>query len=208
MDISTSRMRDWRARLSRRFIFGLLIVVALCAGAVSSGSTGKIPQQGNAKVNTQNAGSTAGDERKLEFVVSVENHKWKKGEPILVKLRVHNAGKDPIGGICSFELRDPLTGNDPYKQGRNLWAPVFVKAEGIQPITGSGSSRLNPGQTIELEVDLNKLNWGTAIQSMWPNENLSQKGATGDYELSFSMNVYPRGTSEKIESNKVKVSIN
>jgi len=83
-----------------------------------------------------------------------------KGDPILVKLRAHNAGKVTVAGICSFQLDDPTAGNDPFKEGRNLRAPVVVRAAGIksaEAIPGEiVSSRLTPGEAIETEVDLNK----------------------------------------------------
>ena len=211
MDMSTLCMRYEIVRLSRRFIFGLLVVVALSACAVSLARTGDPPHEGHPKVKTQNVGTTNSDLPELEFLISVENQQWKRRGPIPVKLRLHNAGKVPITGICSFQLDDPTAGNDPYKEGRNLWAPVIFDEAGVQParvIPGeSASSTLDPGQTLELQVDLNKLNWGKVIQNSWPDGTFYQNAEPGNFEFSFRMNVRTGETREQIESNKVKVSL-
>lgn len=207
MEMSTFSRRYAIVRVSNRFVFGLLVVLALSACAVSSWRTADISQAGNAKVNTENAGTTADDERKLDLVVSVDNQQWKIGGPILVKLRVHNAGKLSVEGICSFELIDPTAGNDPYKERLNLWAPVIVQAGGVQPAQGPNLSTFSPDQTVELEVDLNTLNWASVISNSWPRNPISQISPNGDYEFCFRIHVKTEETSEKIESNKVKVSI-
>ena len=208
MDISTSRVGSRRVRLGGKFIVGLLLIVAgLSAFAVSSGRTADIRHEGNPKVETQN--TTTADLHDLNFSISVENSRWEMGSTIPVKLRVQNTGKVPVEGICSFRLNDPKAGSDPYKQGRNLWAPIIVQAEGVNPavMPGPASSLLNPGQTIDVQIDLQKLNWAKAIQSTWPDGTLAQNAEAGDYEFSFRINVRIGETSEVIESNKVKVSI-
>lgn len=145
---------------------------------------------------------------KLDLVVSVDNRRWKIGDPFLAKLRVHNPGKVPVQGICSFALTDPLAVDNPYKEGRNLWAPVIVQEGGVQPAPGPVASVLKPGQTIELEVDLNKLNWASAISNLWPANPISRSGyEAGDYDFSFRIHVTTQETAEKMESNRIKVSI-
>jgi hypothetical protein len=207
MEMSTESMRCEMFRLSNRFVFSLLIVVAVSACAVSNGRTGNISHEGNASVKNQNTSTPANDGRKLEFVVSVDNKRWKLEGPMLVKLRVHNAGDLPVQGICSFALTDPTAGDDPYKEGRNLWAPVIVQAAGVEPAPGPASTMVNPGESLELEVDLTKLNWASMIQSDWPSKTITGTRAAGAYEFSFRMHVKTAETSEKIESNIVKVSI-
>jgi hypothetical protein len=202
--MSTMIMRHEIVLLSSRFITGLLIVVALTACAVSNGRTGNVSHEGNTKVTAQNV---TDNERKLDFVVSLDKQQWKLGGPILVKLRVHNAGNLPVNGICSFALTNPTVGNNPYKEGQNFWAPVIVQAGNVEPAPGPVSSTLNPGETLELEVDLNKLNWAKAISNDWPSEALSQTRVAGAYEFSFRMHVKTGSSSEKFESNKIKVSI-
>jgi hypothetical protein len=211
MDRSTLCMRYEIVRLSRRLVFGLLMVVAVSACAVLAGRTSNITHEGNANLKTENGGTTAADLGELEFLISVENQQWKMGGPIPVKLRVHNKGKVPIVGICSFDLTDPTAGSDPFKQGRNLWAPVVIQASGVQPARAApgetASSMLNPGQPVEFEVDLNKLSWGTAIQATWPDGTLSQDAKPGNYEISFRMKVRTIETPSNIESNKVRVTL-
>lgn len=212
MDISALRVRSRSVRLAGPFIIGLLLVVAgFSAYAVSSGRTGDSQRSGRAKVETQKGNMTIADLPELSFSILVENPRWKMDAPIPVKLRVYNAGQVPVQGLCSFQLVD-LTkgGRDPFKERSNLWAPVIVQAEGAKPaaVPGPFSSVLNPGQTMDLEVDLNKLNWAKVIQSVWPRSTLSQTAEAGDeYELSFRLEVRTEGTRARAESNKVKVSI-
>lgn len=211
MDMSTLCMRYQIVCLSRRSIFALLIVVALSACVASNGRTSDTTHAGNANVKTQNAGTTNADEREMDLVLSVENQQWKMGDAVPVKLRLHHKGKVPVLAICSFHLTDPAAGKDPFKQGRNLWAPVVIEAAGVQPARAApgetASSLLNPGQPVEFEVDLNKLLWGKLIQSTWPNGTFSQTAEPGNYEVSFRMNVRGGETSEQIKSNAVKVAL-
>lgn len=58
--MSTFRMRYDKFRLSNRFMFGLLIAVAVSAYALSSGRTRDISQEGNAY--NENANATTNEE--------------------------------------------------------------------------------------------------------------------------------------------------
>ena len=167
------------------------------------------------------AGPVAGA---IQCSIKTETESWSRDKSIPIIVSIKNISDKPVNlvGIYALQLTRSNESRD-GKSGTAYWAPVDIRTGSalslVRDAPKSGgkvpkaSIHLEPAESREIRLHVDKLFWNLSFSSVWPNQSLFEAVPSGAYDLIFDIETDGRNDAQgyplvtHVKSNRVKAII-
>jgi hypothetical protein len=145
----------------------------------------------------------------IQCSVETKTGTWSRGNRLSVAAKIKNISNAPVDlvGVYSFQLTrvdEPMA----------YWSPVnILDGTPLKLESGrvpSGTVHLEAHETKTIHIDVSKLLWDRNISSIWPNRELFEVVAKGNYDLILDVQTDWEKNSDNVAhvaSNKIEIVV-